>query len=125
MRYKEPKHRTILEATKEELAQLLEKSKNDNWKPIYHIHPEFGLLNDPMDWLILMGIIIFFISGILMEQHMELKHWAHLKSKNLVEWTREKVALIPTEDYEAHGAYSGTALEINLSCTYITQEISS
>ena len=27
MRYKEPKHRTILEATKEELAQLLEKSK--------------------------------------------------------------------------------------------------
>ena len=47
MRYKEPKHRTILETTKEELAQLLEKSKNDNWKPIYHIHPEFGLLNDP------------------------------------------------------------------------------
>ena len=43
MRYKEPKHRTILETTKEELAQLLEKSKNDNWKPIYHIHPEFGL----------------------------------------------------------------------------------
>ena len=30
MRYKEPKHRTILETTKEELAQLLEKSKNDN-----------------------------------------------------------------------------------------------
>ena len=47
MRYKEPKHRTILEATTEELVQLLEKSKDDNWKPIYHIHPEFGLLNDP------------------------------------------------------------------------------
>ena len=47
MRYKESKHRTILEATKEELDQRVERAKDNDWKPIYHIHPEFGLLNDP------------------------------------------------------------------------------
>ena len=113
MRYKEPKHRTILEATKEELAQLLEKSKNDNWKPIYHIHPEFGLLNDPNGLAYFNGYYHLFHQWYPYGTTHGMKHWAHLKSKNLVEWTREKVALIPTEDYEAHGAYSGTALEIN------------
>ena len=113
MRYKEPKHRTILETTKEELAQLLEKSKNDNWKPIYHIHPEFGLLNDPNGLAYFNGYYHLFHQWYPYGTTHGMKHWAHLKSKNLVEWTREEVALIPTEDYEAHGAYSGTSLEID------------
>ena len=102
MRYKEPKHRTILETTKEELAQLLEKSKNDNWKPIYHIHPEFGLLNDPNGLAYFNGYYHLFHQWYPYGTTHGMKHWAHLKSKNLVEWTREEVALIPTEDYEAH-----------------------
>ncbi|CUM99815.1 MULTISPECIES: glycoside hydrolase family 32 protein [Turicibacter] len=113
MRYKEPKHRTILEATTEELVQLLEKSKDDNWKPIYHIHPEFGLLNDPNGLAYFNGYYHLFHQWYPFGTTHGMKHWAHLKSKNLVEWTREEVALIPTEDYEAHGAYSGTAIEIN------------
>lgn len=113
MRYKEPKHRTILETTKEELAQLLEKSKNDNWKPIYHIHPEFGLLNDPNGLAYFNGYYHLFHQWYPYGTTHGMKHWAHLKSKNLVEWTREEVALIPTEDYEAHGAYSGTSIEID------------
>ena len=113
MRYKEPKHRTILETTKEELAQLLEKSKNDNWKPIYHIHPEFGLLNDPNGLAYFNGYYHLFHQRYPYGTTHGMKHWAHLKSKNLVEWTREEVALIPTEDYEAHGAYSGTSIEID------------
>lgn len=113
MRYKEPKHRTILETTKEELAQLLEKSKNDNWKPIYHIHPEFGLLNDPNGLAYFNGYYHLFHQWYPYGTTHGMKHWVHLKSKNLVEWTREEVALIPTEDYEAHGAYSGTSIEID------------
>ena len=113
MRYKEPKHRTILETTKEELAQLLEKSKNDNWKPIYHIHPKFGLLNDPNGLAYFNGYYHLFHQWYPYGTTHGMKHWAHLKSKNLVEWTREEVALIPTEDYEAHGAYSGTSIEID------------
>ena len=113
MRYKEPKHRTILETTKEELAQLLEKSKNDNWKPIYHIHPDFGQLNDPNGLAYFNGYYHLFHQWYPYGTTHGMKHWAHLKSKNLVEWTREEVALIPTEDYEAHGAYSGTSIEID------------
>ncbi|MDO4924513.1 MAG: sucrose-6-phosphate hydrolase [Turicibacter sp.] len=113
MRYKEPKHRTILESTEEELAQLLEKAKGDHWKPIYHIHPEFGLLNDPNGLAYFNGYYHLFHQWYPYGTMHGMKHWAHLKSKNLVEWKREEVALIPTEDYEAHGAYSGTAIEID------------
>ena len=45
--YKEPKYKTIFEATEEELQSLKNKSFNDPWKPVYHIYPEYGLLNDP------------------------------------------------------------------------------
>lgn len=112
MRYKEPKHRTILEATTEELSQLREKSKNDCWKPIYHVHPQYGLLNDPNGLAYFNGYYHLFHQWYPFGTTHGMKHWAHLKSKNLVEWTREEVALIPTEPYEAHGAYSGTSIEI-------------
>ncbi len=113
MRYKESKHRTILEATKEELDQLVERAKDNDWKPIYHIHPEFGLLNDPNGLAYFNGYYHLFHQWYPYGTIHGMKHWAHLKSKNLVEWQRKEVALIPTEDYEAHGAYSGTAIEIN------------
>ena len=41
------KYRRINEAKKGELVILKNKSINDRFKPNYHIHPEFVLLNDP------------------------------------------------------------------------------
>ncbi|MDX5649730.1 sucrose-6-phosphate hydrolase [Clostridioides difficile] len=81
--YKEPKYRTILESTKEELNKLRNISLNDKYKPLFHIHPQHGLLNDPN------GLADF------------------------VNWNREDVALIPIESYESHGAYSGNAIEVD------------
>ena len=46
-RYTEPKYRTIYEAKENELKMLREKSADSKWKPAFHIHPQFGLLNDP------------------------------------------------------------------------------
>lgn len=111
--YKEEKHRTILEASDEELKVLKDKSLNDRFKPTYHIHPQYGLLNDPNGLAYYNGYYHVFHQWYPFGTIHGMKHWAHLKSKNLVEWTREEVALIPTEEYESHGAYSGTAIEID------------
>ncbi|PAF16572.1 glycosyl hydrolase family 32, partial [Shouchella clausii] len=42
-----------------------------------------------------------------------MKHWAHVKSADLVNWERLPAALVPVEDYESHGAYSGASLEVD------------
>lgn len=40
------KYKTILQSNKDELHSLYEIANQDSWKPIYHIHPPFGLMND-------------------------------------------------------------------------------
>ena len=39
------------------------------------------------------------------------KHWAHVKSEDLIHWETLPVALAPNEAYDAHGCYSGSAME--------------
>lgn len=111
--FKDEKYRTILEASEEELQSLKIKSEKDLWKPIYHIHPQYGLLNDPNGLAYYNGEYHFFHQWYPFGTTHGMKHWAHLKSNDLVNWERLPVAIIPTEEYESHGAYSGNSLEIN------------
>lgn len=111
--YKEEKHRTIIEATEAELNELKNKSINDPWKPNYHIHPEFGLLNDPNGLAYYKGKYRLFHQWYPFGVTHGMKHWAQLESEDLVNWKRAGVALTPTETYESHGAYSGTSIEID------------
>lgn len=105
------KYRSILFAKEGELEELKDKSRDSIWKPSFHVHPQYGLLNDPN------GLAYFNNEYHLFHQwnpfgpYHGMKHWAHLTSKDLVNWIRKDVAIIPKEDYESHGAYSGGALE--------------
>ena len=105
--FKEEKHRTILEATNEELLELKDKAKDKLWKPIYHIYPQYGLLNDPNGLAYFNGKYHVFHQWYPFGVTHGMKHWAHLESEDLVSWNRLPVAIIPTETYESHGAYSG------------------
>ncbi|MBE6044300.1 MAG: sucrose-6-phosphate hydrolase [Clostridium thermopalmarium] len=119
-----PKYRTILEAKKGEIEKLIELSKNDSWKPSYHIHHFYGLVNDPNGLCQLNGEYHVFYQWYPFGTIHGMKHWAHVKSKDLVNWKRMPVALIPTEDYESHGAYSGGALiKDNKAYLYYTGNI--
>lgn len=111
--YKESKHRTILEMTKEELNKLRELSLSDKYKPIFHIHPQYGLLNDPNGLAYYNGKYHVFYQWYPYDATHGMKHWAHVSSDDFVNWNREDVALIPTENYESHGAYSGNAIEVD------------
>ncbi|WP_053362290.1 sucrose-6-phosphate hydrolase [Bacillus sp. FJAT-27251] len=112
-RYKEPKYRTIFEAKENELENLKEKSANSPWKPTYHIHPQYGLINDPNGLAYFNGEYHVFYQWYPFDATHGMKHWAHAKSDNLVNWERLPVALVPVEDYESHGAYSGASLEVD------------
>ena len=105
-------YRTINEAKEGELEQLEERSKSDYWKPEFHIHPSFGLMNDPNGLAYFNGEYHVFYQWHPFGPVHNMKHWAHVKSKNLVNWQRMPIAIIPNNDFDSHGAFSGGAIEI-------------
>lgn len=112
-RYTEPKYRTIFEAKENELEQLRQKSAQSRWKPGFHIHPQYGLINDPNGLAYFNGEFHVFYQWYPFDATHGMKHWAHVKSSDLVNWERLPVALVPLEDYESHGVYSGASLEVD------------
>lgn len=103
------KYRTIQDATECELRSLEIIASKDSWKPTYHITPPYGLLNDPNGVSYYNNEYHVFYQWYPFAPIHGMKHWAHVKSKDLVHWERMPVALTPTENYESHGAYSGGA----------------
>jgi beta-fructofuranosidase len=112
-KYTEPKYRTIHEAKENELQALKEKTASSDWKPAYHIHPGYGLLNDPNGLAYFNGEFHVFYQWYPFGAIHGMKHWAHVKSADLVDWERLPTALVPVEEYESHGAYSGASLEVD------------
>ena len=81
------------------------------WENKFHISPKKGLLNDPN------GLIfykeeyhVFYQYNPTSCEHKN-KHWAHLKSKNLVDWEELPIALSPTDWFDKDGCYSGSSIE--------------
>ncbi|OFD70230.1 glycoside hydrolase family 32 protein [Bacillus mycoides] len=103
------KYRTIREVKECELTSLEKIANQDSWKPIYHIHPPYGLMNDPNGVSYYNNEYHVFYQWYPFAPIHGMKHWAHVKSKDLIHWERMPVAITPTESYESHGAYSGGA----------------
>ena len=53
---------------------------------------------------------ITFLSVVSILSHSWNEALGHVRSKDLINWERMPVAIIPTESYESHGAYSGSAI---------------
>lgn len=107
------RYRSLDQAVPGELERLEKKAALSKWKPSYHIHPGFGLLNDPNGLAYFNGSFHVFYQWHPFAPTHAMKHWAHVSSKNLVDWDRHKVALVPEHGYEANGTYSGTSIEID------------
>jgi beta-fructofuranosidase len=82
----------------------------DPWRPHFHLSAPVGLINDPN------GLIhwkeahhIFFQWNPLGCAH-ENKCWGHARSADLVTWEFLPTALAPTESFESHGCYYGSAI---------------
>lgn len=105
-------YRAINEAKEGELEQLEERARSDYWKPQYHIHPSFGLMNDPNGLAYYNGEYHVFYQWHPFGPVHNMKHWAHVKSKDFANWERMPVAIVPDNEFDSHGAFSGGAIEI-------------
>lgn len=92
---------------------LLETVQHSPWRLNYHIQPESGLLNDPNGFSYFDGQWQLFYQVYPMGPVHGVKSWAHVSSKNLVDWKTEGLALLPDSDYDQHGVYSGSGIVID------------
>lgn len=95
----------------EVLLELEEQVSRSQYLPKYHIYPKTGLMNDPNGLAYFEGKYHVFFQWYPFDAVHGLKHWGHTTSKDLIHWSNQEMALIPNQEFEKNGCYSGNAIE--------------
>ncbi|MBY0148964.1 sucrose-6-phosphate hydrolase [Neobacillus niacini] len=108
---KEQRYRTMEEVSEEEIQGLAKLVNQCPWRQSFHIQPETGLLNDPNGFSYYKGEYHLFYQWFPLGPVHGLKHWYHTKSKDLVHWENVGMGIKPSNEFDSHGAYSGSGIE--------------
>ncbi len=112
MEFKSFEKYTYLQAKHDDYLQKLKHYVSQTeYLPKYHIYPSCGLMNDPNGLSYYNDEYHIFYQWFPFEPNHGMKHWGHVKSKDLVNWEECPVAIVPDQEYEKNGAYSGNAIE--------------
>jgi beta-fructofuranosidase len=90
----------------------------DYYRPVYHITPPLGWMNDPNGLIQFRGKYHVFFQHYPHAPEDGPKHWGHVTSDDLVHWERLPIALAPDTDYEK-GCWSGSAVDDHGQLTLI------
>ncbi|MBU9811396.1 sucrose-6-phosphate hydrolase [Rahnella sp. SL6] len=91
----------------------------DPYRPGWHLAPPVGLLNDPNGFIQHNGRFHLFYQWNPLACAHGAKFWGHWSSADLLHWQHEPLALVPSEEFETHGCYSGSAVTDNGQLTLI------
>lgn len=105
------RYRRMDQVSQEEMSRLATKVNSCPWRQTFHIQPKTGLLNDPNGFCYYNGEYHLFYQWFPLGPVHGLKYWYHTKSKDLVHWENAGIGLEPGDDFDRHGAYSGSAIE--------------
>jgi beta-fructofuranosidase len=87
-------------------------STDDLHRPLLHIHPRHGWLNDPNGVCRIDGTYHVFYQHNPTAPVHENVHWAHVSSPDLLHWTDEAIALSPRPDGpDSGGCWSGCVVD--------------
>ncbi len=82
-------------------------------KQYYHLEPPAGLLNDPNGLCWYRGKYRVFFQWNRLKKDHSYKEWGLFTSENLTKWQFEGSTLIPEQDYDRDGVYSGSGQVID------------
>ncbi|MDO4626530.1 MAG: glycoside hydrolase family 32 protein [Pasteurellaceae bacterium] len=114
------KYKSILAATPNELHQIQTiVAQDQDYRPVYHIAPPTGLLNDPNGLIFDGEKFHLFYQWFPFDALHGMKHWQHLITRDFQDY-QSADNLIPDELFESHGCYSGGALLVgdNIAAFY-------
>ncbi|WP_214745159.1 sucrose-6-phosphate hydrolase [Exiguobacterium sp. s189] len=110
---KAERYRSLRDVSALEMEVLRTKTAASPWRFGYHIQPPTGLLNDPNGFAYYDGEYHLFYQWFPLGPVHGLKHWYHVSSTDLVNWTDRGVALVPETMEDSHGAYSGSGFVVD------------
>ena len=85
----------------------------DQFRPIYHGMPAANWTNETHGLTYYNGKYHVFFQKNANGPYMAHLHWGHLTSKNLTDWTEERIAVAPGENYDLKGCWSGALMLVN------------
>lgn len=97
----------LTSANKYEEENRIDKSE----KPVFHVTPPVGWMNDPNGFSVFQGKIHLFYQYHPYRDTWGPMHWGHCISEDFVKWKELPAALAPDTDYDAAGCFSGSAIE--------------
>ncbi|MDE6634980.1 MAG: glycoside hydrolase family 32 protein [Lachnospiraceae bacterium] len=80
-------------------------------KPVFHLTPPVGWMNDPNGFSLYQGKIHLFYQYHPYSAVWGPMHWGHYISEDFITWEELPAALAPDMDYDADGCFSGSAIE--------------
>ena len=87
-------------------------------KPIYHITPEKGWMNDPNGLVEYNGVYHVFYQADPEHLINENIGWGHKISSDLLHWEECQPALLPDQSYDRDGCFTGSAVIKDVSVIY-------
>ena len=101
---------TLREARQAEEA--FEKRITKEQRPMFHLTPRTGWMNDPNGFTYYQGKYHLFYHYYPYDSQWGLMHWGHAVSVDLLHWQYAPAALAPDEYYDKDGVWSGSAMEM-------------
>ncbi len=81
-------------------------------RPLFHLTPRCGWMNDPNGFSRYNGEYHLFYQYYPYETVWGPMHWGHAKSRDLITWEYLPAAMAPDEQYDKNGCFSGSATEL-------------
>lgn len=98
-------------------ARIYEQEKNKisnpERRPVFHVTPPIGWMNDPNGFSLYQGEYHLFYQYHPYSTAWGPMHWGHCKTKDFVRWEQLPCALAPDREYDGQGCFSGSAVEHN------------
>lgn len=90
-----------------------EKKITPQMRPVFHLTPRVGWMNDPNGFSYYNGAYHMFYQYYPYRPFWGPMHWGHAVSKDLLHWNYLPAALAPDEPYEnGGGCFSGSAIDL-------------
>ncbi|QEH62265.1 beta-fructofuranosidase [Spiroplasma chinense] len=100
------------EHTKEDIDNANKLVESDKYyRPLYHLAPPNGLLNDPNGLLFKDGVHHIHYQWSPIQPYHGFKHWLYVTTKDFVTYEDKGVSIVPDIHEERSGAFSGSAYD--------------
>ena len=104
-----PHNEEALEKATRSVQAAAEKVKNDQARPAFHLLPPGNWMNDPNGPLFHKGWYHMFYQHNPYGDNWGHMHWGHFRSRDLVTWEHQPIALWPSEETGEEHVFSGCA----------------